>query len=146
MKTLFLAALIIACASTVTDVPSVLLGTWNFEKTTSECQGYLSCKVSFSTGENTSLIMNLLGSCSETYELQNMVADATLAPNLEIDIPLRIGDDSDWEGAISNINGTMTLTIYAPGSSCGALFTKNAATFMKATIVGVIAAISIMLI
>jgi hypothetical protein len=140
MKVLFLAALIIACASTVTEVPSILLGTWNFDAAIGvDCGDYSGCinSVNFTTGENTTLNMNIFGTCNASYVMHNIVADDSDSDATFTLIPT---NSPDWTGIMTNTTVTgLDLLLQPPGLICEISLLKSA-TLMKATIVAVVAA------
>lgn len=143
MKFLFLAALIIAYANAVTDVPTILLGNWNFDAAIGvDCGDYSGCinNVNFTTGDNTTLNMNIFGTCNASYVMHNIVADESDSDATFTLIPV---DSPDWTGIMTNTSVTgLNLLLQPPGLICEISLLKSA-TLVKATIVAVIAAASL---
>lgn len=145
MKALFLVALIIACAYAITNpvsyFPSDLLGQWNFASSNgSNCSSTCSyTSVTFSTGAGTTLNMNVTGSCSDTYVLQNTAINETETGYYLTDLTVFDQDGSDWDIFISNLGG-LQLSLSQNTSVCTDYFSKSA-YLMKATIGAVIAGV-----
>jgi hypothetical protein len=137
MKALFLVVLIIAYTNSALDIPTALLGNWEYSSTT--CN--INCIESFSftsTGdsslEQTETVYDIydcnIDGTSVSKEISNIVY-TTMAQNTVQNITA--------EYSLSNLGGELTLSFNSTSAPCITVFTKNA-YFMKATIVAVIAA------
>ncbi len=150
MKALFLAALIIACAKAVTEVPSSLLGTWNYTSTTccTNADKAFCClqSVNFATGSNANLLATFTGmnsdSCSGgsgVYEASDVdVEDSNSILNFDLTLEESGVPFMEFDFALSNGD---TLTLYSPNADCTITLTKSAG-LMKATFVAAIAVIA----
>jgi hypothetical protein len=148
MKILFLTALIIAYASanTLTSVPSILLGNWTYDFALGNCSMYDPCvdTVNFSTGENATINMNIVGSCNASYVMQNIVANQAFSSNSTSFNMTPVANSSNyWTATLFNIDG-LALAIEPVYPDCAITFTKNA-SIMKTMVVAVIAAAAILL-
>lgn len=154
MKTLFLVALIISCASadTLTVVPSLLLGTWNLISSQGNCyfgNGCLVESMAISAGGDTTLSVNVMGSgCSQLLTIPNVSATGTLTVDTEENYSLTSADGSDFDVTMTlNSSGGLPLmaTLF---DTCYGDFSKgnnspNSAFLIKSTI-GAVSAAAIM--
>ncbi len=154
MKAFFLAVFIIACAKAVTEVPSSLLGTWNYTSTTccANADKAFCClqSVRFATASNTSLLATFTGMNSDScsggsgeYEASDVeVEDSNSIVNFDLTLEGSGIPVMEFDFTLSNGD---TLTLYSPNADCAITFTKRA-DLMKATFVAVTAVIAVAMI
>lgn len=137
MKAFFLIVLIIASTNNALDVPTALLGNWEYNSTT--CN--INCIESFSftsTGDTS------LEQTETLYDISDCDIDGTSVTRVISDIDFTTMEPTTVQNitaeySLSNLGGELTLSYNYTSAPCVTVFTKNA-YFMKATILAVVVA------
>lgn len=115
MKTLFLVALIIACATarTLTQAPRALLGTWSNTGVSSGCGDIITYgDAHLVAGHDSTIHLSILS--YSTYVLQDVVANGTLAADTTFSAVLFDSGDMQWDITLTNKDDSDSLVLKYP--------------------------------